>query len=39
MLSNGYRNVTTVSQEGEYKVIIFIPVALNLKILIDTVFR
>lgn len=39
MLSNRYRNVITVSQEGEYKVIIFIPVELKLKKLVDTVFR
>lgn len=39
MLSNRYRNVTTICQEGEYKVINLITVGINLKILVDTLFR
>ena len=31
MLSDRYRNVTTNCQDGEYKVIIFITLVLNLK--------
>ena len=39
MLSERYRNVTTDRQEGEYKVIIFITIALKLKKLIPTIIK
>ena len=39
MLSERYRNVTTICQDGEYKVIIFITIALKLKKLIPTTIK